>query len=573
MTARPKQTAQTQTMHQRVARIASQPAGLWLLLGMVFLVVLLGHQLLGVMDRDEARFAQASKQMVMSGDVITPYFMDEIRAKKPIAIYWLQSLSASLFGTENIASYRLPSLLGLLASLFLIYHFSASLFSDTKNSPQTHRLQGFMSACLLLSSPIILAEAHLAKTDSVLLAVIIFQQFMLWRIYRDRHKQNPPRHWFGFWTALGLTVLLKGPIGPAVALATILGLIAIDRQWRWLSHLYWGRGLVWSAILILPWAIAVSIATDGAFLNIAVQGDFLAKVQSGQESHGAPPATYLILSGLLFWPGIAFLGFVAWLGKALFQQDALKFCFSWAVLYWLMVEAIPTKLPHYVLPALPPLMLMVSYALLKSMPAAGKWQKRVTDIFYILSVGAAFCFVALLIWASVTHSGVTGGRTFIFCMGAIVLAVCFAKFMLDWRQQRRFGHFIAVIAIGFVFNNLAIGGITAGLDNIHVSQRLADTIATFRPKPAAIALAGYHEPSAVFHLGKDVLFVDGSEAGLFMAEAQEGLAIVESRQLDAFKASAEKQGVVLKQIKQISGFNISKGQHIVLSLFQPDTSR
>jgi hypothetical protein len=63
----------------------------------------MGHQSLEVIDRDEARFAQASKQMVLSGDLITPYFMDELRAKKPIGIYWLQSASAAIFGHFDIA--------------------------------------------------------------------------------------------------------------------------------------------------------------------------------------------------------------------------------------------------------------------------------------------------------------------------------------------------------------------------------------------------------------------------------------------------------------------------------------
>ena len=73
------------------------------------------------MDRDEARFAQASKQMVESGDIITVRFQDELRAKKPVGIYWLQSVSAHLFGQDDIAVYRLPSLLGLLLALVGTY--------------------------------------------------------------------------------------------------------------------------------------------------------------------------------------------------------------------------------------------------------------------------------------------------------------------------------------------------------------------------------------------------------------------------------------------------------------------
>ena len=102
---------------RRFAGLIYRRSTLWLVLALITLAVLIGHQTLGVIDRDEARFAQASKQMLASGDFITPYFMDELRAKKPIAIYWLQSASAALFGTTDIASYRMPSLAGLILSL------------------------------------------------------------------------------------------------------------------------------------------------------------------------------------------------------------------------------------------------------------------------------------------------------------------------------------------------------------------------------------------------------------------------------------------------------------------------
>ena len=166
---------------------------------------------------------------------------------------------------------------------------------------------------------------------------------MLWRIYRDRDVRLPPRRWFGFWTALAISILLKGPVGPGVAIVTLAGLVIADRKFGWLKYLYWGRGLIWMCALVLPWIVAVSYATDGAFLDIAVKGDFLAKIQSGQESHGAPPATYLVLSALLLWPASLFAGFIGWLGKAVFRQDASRFCLVWAIGYWLMIELVPTN--------------------------------------------------------------------------------------------------------------------------------------------------------------------------------------------------------------------------------------
>ena len=100
-------------------------------------------------------------------------------------------------------------------------------------------------------------------------------------------------------------ILLKGPIAPLLALTTCLGLVVMDRRAVWLKRLHILKGLLVTCCLVLPWAVAVTSATDGAFLNIAIQGDFLSKVQSAQESHGAPPGTYLACRG--FYSGRALL--------------------------------------------------------------------------------------------------------------------------------------------------------------------------------------------------------------------------------------------------------------------------
>ena len=101
---------------------------LLMVLAFLALAVLIGHQPVPPMDRDESRFAQASRQMVESGDLVTIRFQDELRAKKPAGIYWLQSASAALFGTDNIASYRLPSLLAMLLTVIGTYRVARTLY-------------------------------------------------------------------------------------------------------------------------------------------------------------------------------------------------------------------------------------------------------------------------------------------------------------------------------------------------------------------------------------------------------------------------------------------------------------
>ena len=100
---------------------------LYALLALVTITVFTGQHLLPPMDRDESRFAQASRQMLHSGDYVTIRFQDELRAKKPAGIYWLQSASAALFGDADIAYYRFVNLLALLVSIFILYHIGLRL--------------------------------------------------------------------------------------------------------------------------------------------------------------------------------------------------------------------------------------------------------------------------------------------------------------------------------------------------------------------------------------------------------------------------------------------------------------
>ena len=252
---------------------------LYALLALVTVTVFTGQHMVPPMDRDESRFAQASRQMLQSGDYVTIRFQDELRAKKPAGIYWLQSASAALLGDADIASYRFVNLLALLVSIFILYHIGLRLYEPTT---------ALAASAAFAAGFLVLAEAHLAKTDTVLMLLVMVQQWALMRIYLDRDKTTvkPSAHWIFFWAALAAGILVKGPIAPAIAILTIAVLIVWHRGAGWVRPLRLARGLILLAVTCLPWAILVTIATDGTFLNIAVTGDFLAKVQSGQESHG-----------------------------------------------------------------------------------------------------------------------------------------------------------------------------------------------------------------------------------------------------------------------------------------------
>ena len=533
---------------------------LYALLALVTITVFTGQHLVPPMDRDESRFAQASRQMLKSGDYVTIRFQDELRAKKPAGIYWMQSASAALLGEEDIASYRFVNLLALLAGIFMLYHIGLQLYAPAI---------ALAASAAFASGFLVLAEAHLAKTDTVLMLVVMVQQWALMRIYLDREKATtkPSTHWIFFWIALAVGILVKGPISPAIAILTIAALVIWHRDAGWIRPLRLGRGLILVALITLPWAVLVTAATDGAFLDIAVNGDFLAKVQSGQESHGAPPLTYLALFGVLLWPASLLLPSALLHIKAMLARDSTRFLLAWLVPFWLTIELIPTKLPHYPLPVVPAAILLLLWSVDRVVTLSPLRQKFYLAGQYVL-LALGFGLVAAVIAVAVMF----GGQSMRLAVALAVftsLLVGFASWQGHrWIQTGEYLHLMALFIAGILVHFTIFAGVVPQLSRIHMADVVAQNLASSGRQPAAIAAAGYHEPSLVFLLGRDVLLVDSREAALFLAEAPDGVALVEARQQAAFLDMARRLKLRLTAPEQLSGYNMSKGQDVLILIYR-----
>ena len=110
----------------------------------------------------------------------------------------------------------------------------------------------------------------------------------------------------GGWGAIGAGILLKGPIVVGVIGLTAIALSLWDRDWAWLRGVHTALGVPVMLAVVLPWAIAIGLASHGAFFQRALGHDFAAKVMTGQESHGAPPGYYLALASVTLWPATLF---------------------------------------------------------------------------------------------------------------------------------------------------------------------------------------------------------------------------------------------------------------------------
>src|ERR1700709_2424187 len=329
-------------------------------------------------DRDEARFAQATKQMVESGDFVDIRFQDDVRYKKPVGIYWLQSAAvetASALGLPRaqlrIWLYRLPSLIGAIGAVLLTY-WTALAFVTRR---------GAIFAGLILCSSVLLgAEARLAKTDAMLLLTVVAAMGAMARVYlswqRGEEAAHPPWSWPAiFWTALAGGILIKGPLILMFVVLTIVTLAILDRSAAWLWRMRPVWGLMWLLVLVLPWFVAIFWRAGDAFFADSLGGDMLSKL-AAQESHGAQPGTYLLLLWVSFWPAAPMAGLAAPAGWRARREPGAQYLLAWLMPSWIMFELVLTKLPHYVLPLYPAIAILIVGALERRVLSRSPWLVR-----------------------------------------------------------------------------------------------------------------------------------------------------------------------------------------------------
>jgi 4-amino-4-deoxy-L-arabinose transferase-like glycosyltransferase len=522
------------------------------------------------LDRDESRFAQSSRQMLESGNLIDIRFGHVPRYKKPVGIYWLQAAATAIAGhgdRSHIWTYRLPSLLGGLIAVLLCF-WTARAFALPEVS--------WLAAAFLAISVLLTAEATIATTDAVQLACVLGAMGVLFRIYlaaRDPVRRMPSTLVVMLgWVALALGTLVKGPVVLGVCAVTIVALIAWDRgQWRWLAHLKPLYGIPLTLLIVAPWAIAIYVQSRGAFFQQSLGDDFAAKLANGQESHGAWPGYYLALVTIAFWPAILFV--TPGLGAAIrrHRDPAIHFLLAWAGASWLMFELVPTKLPHYVLPAYPALAILAAlWALTPREANPRPWQPILFWLAAIqFAVGLAALAAAPIVASRLYGSGADWHVIAVAGVGALLGAIALILYLRRAMILATFLATLAVLALYPAITTLA----APRLDRIWVSPRAAEIIArhAHAGDPPAV-LAGYTEPSMMFLLGTETLLKDG--AGAAEAGVQEGgLALIEDRERPAFLAHlAEVQGDAVP-VDSLDGFNYSRGKKVHLTLYRMTATR
>jgi len=520
---------------------------------------------IAAIDRDEARFAQATKQMVESGDYVDIRFQGDVRYKKPVGIYWLQAAAvhtASALGLPRaqlrIWVYRLPSLIGAIGAVLMTYWAALSFVG---------RRAAVLAALMMCASVLLGVEARLAKTDAMLLFTVVAAMGAMARAYLSWQRGEDDAHpWWNwpaiFWTALAVGILVKGPlILMFVALAiVVLGILDRDVSWLWRLRPFWG--LLWMVALVSPWFIAIFWRSGDAFFASSVGGDMLSKF-AAQESHGAPPGLYLVLIWITFWPGTPLAAMAVpavWRAR---REPGVQYLLAWLVPSWIVFEVVMTKLPHYVLPLYPAIAILTVSALERHTLSRWSWLTRGTAWWF--AIPALGSITAVVGAVMLTRQPAFAAWPFI-AVTLIFGLVAWWLYDNSHAERSLLSALVAAMMLAITVYWVVLPSLSPLFPSAEVARALRK-VTCVGPKAAA---AGYTEPSLVFMTGTSTLLTDGSGAAEFLKHGSCRFAIVEQRDQRSFAQRADAIGLRYNVGSRIEGYNFSQGRAISISIFRSE---
>lgn len=474
---------------------------LLLLLG-ALIAYLAGNNLFPLIDRDEPRFAQASKQMLESGDWTTPRFLDRLRLNKPVLIYWLQASSMRVFGTNAFAA-RLPSSLAAVVTL--------AMFALAWPRMAGHRRAlwaTFIFATALM--PVYLAKVCMA--DAVQHLFIAASMLCLFAIWRGTARW-PTLLVLGL--SIGLAMLTKGPpvlmyvgmtlvalwlLNTTVELPPPTRLVSVERDLPRLVV----RGFVVMAIAVavcIPWVRKLESVHPGAIVKM-FSTEIVERGFDEKEGHTGPPGFYFVTFWVtyfpwcLFWPAALVQG---WKRRHL---PWIRFSLAAVLGPWVFLEIYKTKLPHYWLPSYPFIALLTADVLVRGIRA------RIVDLRDrpFLIGAAVWGGAASLVAALFVAIPFLGERAWASLPIAIILAavlITLVAWVVALLRDKRLE--LAALAMGGGTIVVVIVATCAYLPNvgaITLSKRVATELIDIKATvPGQVQMIGFKEPSLAFYQG------------------------------------------------------------------------
>jgi 4-amino-4-deoxy-L-arabinose transferase-like glycosyltransferase len=348
-----------------------------------------------LIDRDEPRFAEASREMIERGDYIVPHFNNQLRLDKPPLAYWAQIASYKIFGENDFAA-RFPSAIAAALVALSILAWGKRIGGDGV---------GWWAAIIFTLSLQTFIHAKAAVADMWL---VLFMTMAHWAGYEllfgKRSTPNAQRPTLNsetlgwclcFYVALALGFLAKGPIA-WTPLLTIAAVRYFARDVDLAKRFKFVRGILVVLAIVALWAVPALIQTHGEFFRIGIGRHVVRRSFGAMEGHGANSfGIYLLL--LPFYFVTIFASFFPWsiklpaLAKKLWRdRDRVDiYLISGIAVIFVIFSLIKTKLPHYTLPAFPLLSLLLARHLVDRPQFLKRSAVAAASIYLVVALFAA----------------------------------------------------------------------------------------------------------------------------------------------------------------------------------------
>ena len=445
-------------------------------------------------DIDEGTHAATSKDMILTGDWVTPRSNGEVFFDKPPLFNWLVALSFLILGFTEFAA-RLPAAFLGLGCVLFTYFLGRQMFNP---------LTGLLGGLILATGGEFIGLSIAVVHDMLLTFCITATLYFFYRGFIDQTRRKT--FILLFYTFAGFGVLAKGPIGLLLP-ALIIGFFLLYKQnLGFVKELVRGWGIPLFLLISLPWYILIAMR-DQEYLGYFFIQQNLNNFFAFQESRHPEPFYYYIPTLLgVFFPWSLFLPvtFVHCFRKKLGEMgDEKVFLLIWFATIFLFFSVASSKLPTYLLPSFPPLALLVAFT----------WHDLITNPNRELRRGILFSIVALFVTLSCglfylqvfppTRLTVKFGVDLslfsylvIFMMGCTLLSLLF--YVKMW-YRTSFSSLVGLIALGFIFSLVTI---VPAVNPYRSTQKLGRELDTILPPGEKLVFYRRLKDSTLFYTNR-----------------------------------------------------------------------
>ena len=464
-------------------------------------------------DVDEAVFSTATKEMVESGDWITPTYNGDIRYDKPIFFYWLMAISYKAFGVNEFGA-RFPSAVaGFLLALSLFF-FVRRICNETR---------AFHAVMAISLSAYFLVYSRSAVTDMVMSLFITLSLFSFYLAVSENR-----RFIYGFYLFSALAFLTKGLIGIVFPFGIAAFYLLMSGGFRELPKIFDLRASLLFLVVSVPWYAAQFAINGDDFFQQFFMKHHVKRYTDVISGHKGPFYYYFVTLAVGMSPWVVFLP--SGIMRAFRERSGLSlFSIIWFSVVFIFFSFSTTKLPNYILSALPPVAILIAAGMsdMKVRPQRAAW--------LVIAAGALLAAIFMLFLPDIlVQNGITDTGWTIWAAGVLVMmsGIGFYSVRLSKPLYAPLAGIMVILLALLLVTALPIANQYMQGALYKFSLYARDTA----QQDERIISYGVNNPSIVFYSGHKVVNIRGRDSLLaHVKEKKDRIAISRPKEEDVLK--------------------------------------